>query len=265
MSTDSDQRVQATSERTPTARAFNVIEWIVQNPGSTFGTLSQELGLPKASTYRVVRELEDLGWVRTTPGLRNRRLQIGPALTALALNVIKERANWTGVNSLLRKLATTIGETCTIAVQDADNVVFLASMQPDKLLTFVYPAQTTSPLFCSSSGRIFMAEMTDMRLEQYLQSGNREKFTPATVIDKEELLDIVGTVQRTGYAATNSQWVSHVVGAAVPVRDSTGRCIAALSFTATDTRISFERIHEFIPILNLAAIELGRELETIDQ
>lgn len=241
------------------------MEWIVNNPGATFAALSREFGLPKASAYRLVSELEEHGWVRKTADLRNRKLLVGPALTSLAFNVIRERTSWTGVLAILRQLADSIGEACTIAVQDADSVVFVQSVQPDKPLTFIYPAQSRAPLFCSSSGRIFMAEMSDGLFERYMRLSVRERFTTATVTAEEKLRPLIHEVCANGYASTQSQWVANVVGGAVAVRDGRRRCIAALSFNAPDTRVPFERVPELIPALHQAAVEIGQELENINK
>lgn len=227
-------------------------------------TLTKETGLPKASAYRLVSELEELGLVTKSAGLRNRRLMIGPALNLLAYKVVHERTRYTTVSAILRKLANAIGETCTIAVQDADSVVFTESIAPDKPLTFVYPAQSRSPLFCSSSGRIFMAEMNNNLLDRYLELSEREKFTDATVTKADELRKIIAEVKINGYASTYSQWVSNVVGAAVAVRNSKKICIAALSFNAAVTSVPYGSVPDFIPALNQAAIELGGELELIN-
>ncbi|NGM86982.1 IclR family transcriptional regulator [Parapusillimonas sp. SGNA-6] len=251
--------------RSPTSRALSVMEWIANNPGATFGALSREFGLPKASAYRLVSELEEHGWVRKSSGMRNRKLLVGPTLTSLAFNVIRDRASSTGVVAVLRRLANSIGEACTIAVQDADSVVFVESIQPDKPLTFIYPAQGRAPLFCSSSGRIFMADMSDELLERYMRSSVREKFTAATITDEQKLRSIVNQVRVDGYASTESQWVANVVGAAVAIQDGRRRCIAALSFNAPDTRIPFERAGQFIPTLKEAAVEIGQELEAIQR
>lgn len=261
MSQSEAKQLSGLVDRSPTARTLKVMEWLVNKEGAPYTALSRELGMSKATAYRVVSDLIELGWLRETADLRNRRLLVGPEFTSLAYSVIEQRTKWIGVIAILRNLADSIGEACTIAIQDADQVVFTESVQPDKPLTFVYPARTRAPLFCSSSGRIFMAEMSRELLEGYLRRSNRQRYTPATITGEAALKNIIQDVREKGYAATESQWVANVVGAAVAVRDTRSRCIAALSFNAPDTRVPFDNVPQFVPALKKAAEVLATELE----
>ena len=218
---------QTKGAESPTAKILAIVTAIASQPGSGLTAIAQQTGLPKATVHRIVGELERLDWIHRSPGQHG--LGVGSSLLRTALDTVHARFKQTVANTILRNLAEELGETCTVGIADGSEVVFLETVQPAHPISFVFPKRSRAPLYCSSTGRVFLAEMSEEAFERYLEVSVREKFTPHTTVDPAILRQIIEGVRKNGYAKTNNEWVMHVVGAAVPIRDTRGRCIAALT------------------------------------
>ena len=106
---------------------------------------------------------------------------------------------------------------CSFAVQVDDEVVYVASAEPPQDLTLSFRAGRKAPLFCTSSGRLFLARLEDASLARYLEAAECPAFTRYTVTDPKRLLAIIRRVRTAGYAVTEEEYILHVVGAGVPV------------------------------------------------
>lgn len=77
---------------------------------------------------------------------------------------------------ILRALTREIGEMCSFAVQVDDEVVYVASAEPPQDLTLSFRAGRKAPLFCTSSGRLFLARLDDASLARYLETADCPAF-----------------------------------------------------------------------------------------
>jgi DNA-binding IclR family transcriptional regulator len=242
----------------PTARTLRVLEWFSEHPGHTIAELSRAIALTKTSAHRIVAELVRLGWLSRAPG--HKGPVIGPRGLDMAASSLQNRVEDVASTLLLQRLADELGESCTLAVRDGFDVRFVAHVPPRGLVAYVVPNKDHAPLFCSSSGRVFLAEWPRQAVDQYLERSERRAFTEHTVVEAQRLRGIIDEARRNGYASACQQWVINVIGAAVPIRDKRGRCVATLSFNAPDNRVTTADVPRFIPALQIAAKELGHLL-----
>jgi DNA-binding IclR family transcriptional regulator len=165
-------------------------------------------------------------------------------------------------NAILRDLTDRVGEVSSFAVYSGADVLYVASVESPHELTLSFRAGRRAPLFCTSSGRLFLARLDDEAVQQYLRTSRRPKFTPYTVTDSVKLLAIIRRVRKQEYAMTHQEYVRHVAGAAVPVIGEDGTFFGAVSIAAPDVRTGKVRMRGFLPALTSAA---GRLAEVFSQ
>ena len=209
--------------------------------------LAEQLDLPTPTAHRICRELERLGWLQRLPGSRS--WTVARALVNLSANALAGATNSVVADSILRALTREIGEMCSFAVQVDDEVVYAASAEPPQDLTLSFRAGRKAPLFCTSSGRLFLARLDDASLARYLEAAECPAFTRFTVTDPKRLLAIIRRVRIAGYAVTEQEYILHVVGAGVPVIGPHSTFYGVLSVAAPDVRCSAKRLEKLLPIL----------------
>jgi DNA-binding IclR family transcriptional regulator len=187
---------------------------------------------------------------------------VARALVDLSADTLAGAANSAAAQAILRTLTREIGEMCSFAVQVDDEVVYVASAEPPQELTLSFRAGRKAPLFCTSSGRLFLARLDHASLARYLGSAQCPAFTRYTVTDPKKLLAIIRRVRAAGHAVTEQEYMLHVVGAGVPVIGPDDAFYGVLSVAAPDVRCSTKRLEQLLPMLKRAAAHLAEHLAT---
>jgi DNA-binding IclR family transcriptional regulator len=182
------------------------------------------------------------------------------ALVDLSANVLAGATNSAAAQAILRALTREIGEMCSFAVQVDDEVVYIASAEPPQELTLSFRAGRKAPLYCTSSGRLFLARLDDASLTRYLEAAKCPDYTRYTVTDPKKLLGIIRRVRVAGHAVTEQEYMLHVVGAGVPVIGPDDAFYGVLSVAAPDVRCSAKRLEQLLPMLKRAATHLAEHL-----
>lgn len=242
----------------PAAKVMAMLDTVARMRVAPLSALAEHLDIPTPTAHRICRELERLGWLQRMPGTR--MWTVARALVDLSANTLASAANSASAHAILRSLTAEIGEMCSFAVQVDDEVVYVASAEPPQELTLSFRAGRKAPLFCTSSGRLFLSRLDDAPLARYLKAAERPAYTRNTVTDPKKLLAIIRRVRAAGYAVTEQEYMGHVVGAGVPVIGLDGTFYGVLSVAAPDVRCGTKRLAQLVPTLQRAALRLAKNL-----
>jgi IclR family transcriptional regulator, acetate operon repressor len=242
----------------PSARILAVLGVVARLHAASVSGLAERLGMPVATAHRICSELERLGYLQRVPGTR--LWTVAHRLVGLAADALTAATASLAANAILRELTEKVGEVSSFAVPSGEEVLYVASVESPHELTLSFRAGRKAPLFCTSSGRLFLARLDDQALLRYLHTARRPAFTRYTVTDPGKLLAIIRRVRKQGYAMTHQEYVLHVVGAAVPVIGPNGTFFGAVSIAAPDVRTGKVRMRGFLPALRSAASRLAEAL-----
>jgi IclR family pca regulon transcriptional regulator len=79
------------------------------------------------------------------------------------------------------------------------------------------------------------------------------------LVKKAALREAVLSARKLGYAATDQELEIGLRSIAVPVMDSQGAVVAAMSASASSARVSIaQMVKSFLPVLKANAVGLGR-------
>ncbi|BAO94057.1 IclR family transcriptional regulator [Caballeronia insecticola] len=249
-------------EVSPTERAFHIIEMAAQVGRVTTADIIAALGIPKTTAHRLVSNLEEFGFLEH--GIERGRYQVGPRLLELATNILAASTSHGPIHALLMELSRRTDETVSLGVMRGSEVVYIDSAIGNSPLTLNFQKGHRAPAHCTSSGRVFLANMEKKQLDAYLLSGPWEPITPYTIVDPDRLRLEIDLVRKNGYATNDSEFAIGVVGAAVPISGPHGRLIACLSISAPKARKSLDDITLLVPTLQAAALRITRILSVID-
>ncbi|MGH6684840.1 MAG: IclR family transcriptional regulator [Pseudolabrys sp.] len=240
----------------PVGRVLAVLSTVARLDAPSVSALAGELALPIATTHRICGQLQRLGYLQRLPG--SRRWTVAPSLVKLSTDVLRSAASAAPVNAILKSLTAEVGEMSSFAIQVGDEVVYVASVESPHSLTLSFRAGRKAPLFCTSSGRLFLARLSNAELARYLQATRLPAYTRFTETDPKKLIAKIERIGAQGYAITSQEYVLHVVGAAVPVLGKGGTFYGAVSIAGPDVRLSRPRLKNLILTLKSAANRLAR-------
>ena len=202
----------------------------------TLSEVAAATGVTRAAARRFLLTLAELGYVRSEGryfSLTARVLELGYAyLSSLSLPEVAEPH--------LEALVTEVNESSSVSVLDGQDVVYVARVPTSRIMTVVISVGTRFPAYATSMGRVLLAGLPEPDLESYLDSVRLVPLTPRTVSSIAALRGELTRVRVQGYALVNQELEDGLRAIAAPIRDRTGRVIAALNVSAHASRTSLE-------------------------
>lgn len=243
----------------PLDRALALLQAVAQfaRPASVT-ELSVECGLPVPSAHRLVAQLEKRGLLVRAVG--SKKVVVGPALVKLSLASIEASFRSNRVHQVLVALSHRLGEHCQLGRRAEDLIVYFDSARAQRSEGLHFEPGRRSPLYCSSIGKLFLAEMPEPDLDWWLSNSPLERLTPNTLVTPAQLRTLVRKVRSDGWATSNQEMMLGVVGCAVPIRDVSGRLIAGLGISAPSPRVPFDQLHNFRGPMVAAANDISASL-----
>lgn len=237
-------------------RGLEVIRALgVPGRGQTLSEVARETGLSRAATRRFLLTLEELGYVRCSDrrfALTPRVLELGYAfLSSLSLPEIAQPH--------LRDLVGRVAESCSMSVLDGSDVVYVAREPTRRIMTVAISIGTRFPAFATSMGRVLLAQLPPDELRERLEVAELTPLTSRTLTDAGRLEKELGRVRRQGWALVDQELEDGLRSIAAPVRDVTGRALAAVNVSTHASRTTLEALRgELLP-------ELLRTVEAIER
>src|SRR5262249_60919042 len=111
--------------------------------------------------------------------------------------------------------------------------------------------------WCTSMGRMLMSGMAEPELRDLLGRSDVRKLTAKTVTDVDALVDIVRGARADGFALVDEELEIGLRSIAVPIRDRSGRIVAAVNVSTQSGRHTPAALRrDILPPLSAAAREI---------
>jgi IclR family acetate operon transcriptional repressor len=216
--------------------------------------IGRTLGIPVTTTLRIMTTLHLEGLVRKN----GTHFELGPVLiqlgnASLAGTEIREAAL-----PILEKLTAQISETAHLAIPCDDRSLIVAVQDSPHPLRAASRPGFLAELYCSSTGKTFLAFLHAHRLAEVCPLPRLTKRTPHTLTTLAEIRREVELTAKRGYSLDDEEFHLGVRCLAVPVYGSDGTVVAAIGITAATVRFTRERIPEMATVVKAAAAELSR-------
>jgi IclR family pca regulon transcriptional regulator len=220
------------------SHGLSVLEAVADGDGVIgLAALSKRLGFNKTSTWRLAHTLVDLGYLHQDPDTRNFR----PAPRILALGY----SYFDGLDlkhlSLphLHQLSTRHNETVSLAVRSGDELIYIDRTSTSHVVSINVHIGTRLPLSCTSLGRALICEMPADWVEEYLERIANDPKTPKqALVEPKRLLQRLADARERGYTVNDEELVKGMRAVSSPVRDKTGKVVAAVGVAVASSRVS---------------------------
>ncbi|GHH02812.1 IclR family transcriptional regulator C-terminal domain-containing protein [Streptomyces rubradiris] len=207
-------------------------------PALSLTDVARATGLSRATARRALLTHEHLGLV-TAAAHDDRAFTLTPRVLDLGFPPLARTTLPRLAQPHLRALADRVREPAALAVLTADGteVQYTAGADTSGVLTVRIPVGARLPAAATSLGRVLLAD-TDGPLPPELAE-----------------------VKAQGYALADEELESGLRSVAVPVRDRTGRAVAAVNVATHAARRTLEDcVHHLLPALRATADDIQRDL-----
>jgi DNA-binding IclR family transcriptional regulator len=213
-------------------KTFRILEEIVahQEKGLAFSEIVSRTTFPKASTHRILRCLERIGYLKYDSGTG--RYYGDLRLSFLGSQVTSHFDLKSYVRPHLLELQALTKHTCHLGIRNGDVGVYLDKIESPRAFGIKLHSAVggTFPLHCTGMGKVLLAFM-DPGERKTLMSGALESFTPNTITQAGGLERELEKVRRRGFAIDHEEITRGIMCVAAPVADGEGRVLAAISVT----------------------------------
>jgi IclR family transcriptional regulator, pca regulon regulatory protein len=241
---------------TSLARGLAVIQAFTQRQRElTVSQISAKTAFSRAAVRRCLYTLTKLGFAASDD---NRHFHLRPRVLALGHSYISSMPLAAMAQPILENVSHILHESCSIATSDRTDIVYIARANVTRIMSIDLVVGSRLPAFCTSMGRILMADLPAEKLDEFLARVEFKRYTERTVVNADKLRQILRLVQRNGFSIVDQELESGLRSMAVAVRDSAGRVVAALNVGTHAQRVSIQDLHaRFLPHLKAAAAELS--------
>lgn len=187
--------------------------------------VARRAGLPMSSAHRIVGDLLRVGLLeRDAEGL----VRIGMRLWELTTRGSRALALRQAALPAMERAQAAIGEHVQLCVLDQDEVLVIEQLSAPDAVSNVTTVAGRLPLHASSSGLVLLA-YGRQALRGRVLARPLPAVGPSTITDAATLGRRLETVRKDGFAVLPGSMESVATGISVPVADSAGTIIAALS------------------------------------
>jgi len=240
---------------TSLARGLLVLQaFSQQKQDLSISQLSKKTGLSRASVRRCLHTLSKLGFAGSDDG---RNFHLRPRVLTLGHSYLSSMPLASTAKPVLEHLSQILHESCSIASLDGLDVVYIARANVTRIMSIDLGVGSRLPAFCTSMGRVLLANLPAVELEGLLPRIEFVRYTERTLTTVEKLRQVLSIVMRDGYAIVDQEMEIGLRSMAVPVHNQLGRVIAAINVGVHAQRVSVQDMQtRFLPYLRATAQEL---------
>jgi IclR family pca regulon transcriptional regulator len=244
------------------ARGFDVIKAF--QPGSPTLSLTDVAtasGLARPTARRILHTLESLGYVRAVDG----RFTLAPRVLELGLTYVQSLGLWDVARPHLDRLVAQTHESSSIAQLDGSDIVYVARVSVPKIIALAVQIGTRFPAQVTSLGKVLLADLDADELERALAEPSRSGVVARQLPSRAELDALLRQARARGWAATDEHLARGIRSVAAPVRDGSGRVIAAVNVTVHASETTMDTLlGEHLPRLLHTAGEISADFASRD-
>lgn len=239
------------------ARALLILgQFSVATPALTISELSRCTGLPVATVFRLLGELEAGQYVERSP---RGRYRLGKRLWEMGLlTPLHARLRESALPFLLN-LQYKTGETVQFAIPEGTSALYIEKLTNEESVPQQSRIGARVPLHATGLGKALLAFAKPEVLEELLAQPLKA-YTPNTLIDPNNFRRELQEIRNRGYATSSEEYVAGSMSIAAPVMvgESVQAAVALVSYRLDG---DLERFTE--PLLH-AADGIGRRLTDME-
>ncbi|WP_327000892.1 IclR family transcriptional regulator [Dactylosporangium sp. NBC_01737] len=240
-------------------RTLDILELFLDRPRLSARDITEQLGLPRTTVHELLVTLVARSYLISVPGQ--------PVQFRLGMPVFQLGAAFAGQLDLAREaqevaqdVAAACNEAVHVAVLNGTDVIYLVKVDSTHPVRMVSAVGRRLPAHCTAVGKMLLSSLDPAELDALLPDGELPGMTPDSITDPVRLRAELDGVRAAGVAVDNGESDSAVRCVGAPIRDHTGRTIAAMSVSAPIIRWTPAAHPEWTRLVRKGAAALSARL-----
>ena len=254
MERDDENRMSAVE------RTMLILETLSKAEAINLENMAKMTALPKATLLRFLSSLISLGYVYRDSAdqyhLTLKMFMVG-SRSLSHIDLVST------AKPFAKKLSQELGETVHMGILEDDEAVYVLKEESSYTLRMYSRVGKIIPLYCTAIGKVFLSEMSEEELDGYLSTHTLKPFTPKS-LDESGLRAELKEIHSRGWAIDREEHEENIVCIASPIRDYSGKAVAAISASWPVFRFSREDLDKNASLVSETACEISSILGFCD-
>lgn len=248
-------------------QACEIIDAIRETSSATLQELSDEIDLSPGTLHTYLSTLDDCGYLTKEDGT----YELGFRFITMGEHVRNNTDLYMAGQEEVDKLADKTGEYVHLVVENDGREVAIYERRGQHAVGKDYHSklrESPQHLHDSAAGKAILSRLPDERVDEIIDAEGLERQTQNTITDRRRLREVLETVRERGYAINDEEEIRGLRAVGVPIVDTGGSVVGAVSVTGPTSRLKDEQFEREIPELVTEAanlIEVNLELKTFDR
>jgi IclR family pca regulon transcriptional regulator len=215
-----------------------------ERPKLTLSDAAEAVGLSRAAARRVLRTLTLLGFVEQ----EGRHFALAARVLDLGFSYLSSQSWIDHVQRHLKLLSEQLHESCSASVLQGDEIVYVARVQTQRILSSTIAVGARLPAFHTSMGRIQLGYLPDAELWRRLRDARIEPMTPSTIIDLNALFERIRQDHERGFSIVDEELEKGLRSISVALTTRTGALVGAINASTHTSRTTRNEMRDrFLP------------------
>lgn len=244
----SDRHVQSFARGLRVIRSFDSA-----HPAQTLSEVASRTGLTRAGARRILLTLQGQGYVRAD----GRLFRLTPRILELGFAYLSSQPLWHLAEPVMQHLAETVHESCSMAVLDGTEIVYLLRVPARKIMSINLGVGSRLPAYCTSMGRVLLGGLGTQERQMALGTDALPARTQATLTAPADVMKAIDQARAQGWCLVADELEQGLTSLAAPIEDRSGRVAAALNISTHSSAPRDALLAQALPALRQAARDIS--------
>jgi DNA-binding IclR family transcriptional regulator len=208
-------------------KAVNILNLFKDNNTLSLNEITNFMDIPKTTAFGLIATLENLDMLNYNSF--SGKYELGNNIIELS---VAKKSNFILEQEALKQmkiLSDKYNKNTHITMLSGKYMIYVDSVSPSGIMANATVIGSRAPANCTSSGKAFLAALSDTQLEEMFHSSTLEKLTPNSITNVDILRDELNTIKKRGYAIDNQESMLGVKGVGAVVLDVHNEPILGIS------------------------------------
>lgn len=216
----------------------------------TLSEVAQVTGMSRATARRFLLTLVKEGYVVTDGKL----FDLTPKVLDLGFSVLSKIGIWDRARPFMERLSEQTGESCTAAILDGLDVVYVAGVQAHNIISVGITVGSRQSAFYTANGRVLLAAQPEENWDGIIANARLTPRTVHSVTNKARFREVLAEVRQNGWALVDQELELGLLSIAIPLKYRSGVMAGAINIAVPSIRATPEdMVQTFLPQLQETA------------
>lgn len=221
-------------------RTFTILEHLADVEETGVTELSNELEIPKTTAHSYLKTLENQGYLINEGGQYRLSLRVLLHAGQLRHSIPLYQVGRPHVDRLARET----GEAVNLGVPENGERVIIYGAEGENAVWDDVPIGSRTPLNLTAIGKAILAHWPKSRLRTFLDNHTLGAATEYSLSDEEQLINELEDTCDRGYSIEKEEHIVGVRAFGMPIKQSDGTVIGAMSITGPNSRLTQDEIED---------------------